>query len=230
MKDNAYDGIRRGKFKTPKKIKLTEELLRSHDTVVNWWCRQSGKTLTAVKIGRDIALSRPGARIIVIAPKRSNASYYIEMFSRSIDRAEQSLKTEIKLELKNGSVIEATSAASFIPTKISEEPEGSYDFVIVDEFEFMPANHFSSILGEIKKVLRPPVIRRLWRSIKQLKSKTKFLFVSSMQKGLALSEIKETLPHAVVSKLNWEATNADREKLLKIMGPEAFQIAYDSYK
>jgi hypothetical protein len=222
----AYDFIRQGKFKTPEKIATTEKLIEQHDVVVNWWCRQSGKTLTTVKIARDLVVSTPNSHVLIISPKMAITHEIIKLFGRAIDKNEIESTTNSVINLKNGSIIVGSSS-------LDHHIENA-NLIIVDEFEFIDIGTMHSLVNRVEHQTKPKMILRLIEMFK-FKKKTvpqKFIFSSSMKNGENFSMLKKVVPSEAITYLNWEKLNVSSEKIegyRHILG-HSFKKEYDSYK
>lgn len=229
MRD-VYEQIRKGKFRVPTKIKNTENLLEKNNCVINWWCRQSGKTLTSIKIARDAALKKPGTKIFLIAVNENSARLFVDHFTMTINFNIITRKTNSEVELKNGSSLEAISSSQvLLPRK-----DKSYNLIIVDEFEFLsrPRDVIFRVQEEFLPVVPKSWLSGLWpfRNRTSKAPDTKVLFNSSRKNGEVLKMLTDSFPKAFVNKLNWDKTPFSKEDLIERIGPEAFKIEYDSYQ
>ena len=222
----AYDFIRQGKFKTPEKIATTEKLIEQYDVVVNWWCRQSGKTLTSVKIARDLVVSTPNSLVLVISPKSTMSLEILKLFGRAINRDEIESSENFVLKLKNGSTVVVSNSLHYLENA---------NLVIVDEFEFIDVGTMRSIVNHLEYQKKPKMILRLLEMFKFRKKTVppKFIFSSSMKNGENFSMLKKFVPLAAVTYLNWEKLNVSPEKIegyRHTLGSKSFEKEYDSYK
>lgn len=224
----AYDFIRQGKFKTPEKISNVENLLREHRIVVNWWCRQSGKTLTNIKISRDFMIENPGSFVLYVTTKASLAKQILEMVERTIDRSLiEKDESKTGITLKNGSSLKVGTL----------KPEGSIshlikkiDLLVVDEFEFIDSSSFSKMLLDVKNHIWPSALQRFLEMFNRRK-RTVAIFSSSMKNGENFQMIKSSLPLVAINYLNWEKIpSIDRERLVTMLGEDSFQREYNSYR
>jgi hypothetical protein len=237
MRNNnlAIDLIRKDRFKSSEKIKNVEELIITKNVVINWWCRNSGKTLTSIKIARDTALSKP-SKILFISMNSKRAKDISDLIYRSIDRThtlpEQNLKNT--LLLTNGSIIVSASINSY---DISED----VDMIIVDEFDLIKENLVQSIIDKYEEIERKITNKKvsfwkkfisLFSSKKEEEKHVKLLMSSSKGEGVSFVKLLDwsmSRKDAAITRLNWEKTTIDKEKLITILGEETFEKDYNSY-
>jgi hypothetical protein len=222
----AYDYIRQGKFKTPEKISLTEKLLEKSPVVINWWCRQSGKTLTSIKIARDLLVEKPGSFVIFVSPKLSPSKVMCSLMARAIDRDLVETSTVDSITLKNGSKFFTGTLKSNASVKnLLKE----VDMMVIDEFDYIQGPIFANLVISLREKLYPTLFEKFLNMFKPKKDQ-KFIFASSMKDG-GNFEMLKTLPNIPVSYLNWEKVpSVDREKVIGFIGEKAFEIEYNSYK
>jgi hypothetical protein len=220
----AHDFIRTGKFKTPEKMIVVEEALKNYDVVVNWWCRQSGKTLTNIKIIRDLILSKEGASVTVVFPRKAMGNDFLYSLKRTLDKSFLEEKSDPSvITLTNGSTVKVTSQSSIFEVK-------GQDLVILEEFEFYDMSDFARIILSLKNEVEPSFFANLLRMMKFEKSRTKAILCSSMKDGANFEIVRNTFTKPfVITYLNWEKLKLDKEKLEKILGAESFKKEYDSY-
>ena len=226
----AYDLIRQNKFRTPEKMLVVEKLLAKNDVVINWWCRQSGKSLTSIKIINDFVKRKP-SNILIVCTKTVVAGNFMYMLGRTIDRKEIDSISKYEITLKNGSRIKAISANS---DSFSVENK---DLIVFDEFDFMDTTSLAGILLEIKSVNRYSPKLSLWEKIliklrikPQSQKNTKLLFFSSKNSKENFSMISAAFPSAAMNYLNWDDLNLSKDKIIERIGEESFEKEYNSYK
>ena len=238
----AIDFIRKKKFISPEKILKTEKLLKENDLVINFWCRQSGKTLTSMKIIHDLAISKPGAKIVIVCTKMANAQMFIETLTRSFERMplnidlhtnySENIKktTTVSIELNNGSHIIASSVASKIPFKARYI--GDVDLFVFDEFDFFKPEFFDIIITAINSILKPGFYEKLKRAFSFKEKHTpKFLFSSSAHDNKNFISLQLNFD-CVISYMNWKdlVLSDEKVKQLRLMlGEKSFEQEYDSY-
>ncbi len=229
MKKNifaAYDFIRQNKFVTPDKIKIVESMLESERVVINWWCRQSGKTLTGVKIARDYAVNNSGYSVLVICPRSAISRNFIYVTGRSIDDKLIDSISTFFIKLKNGSIIQAC----VYNENVSFDDK---DLVVIDEFDFIETPNFYSIVNKIKREIYPTFLQHIYDvCLTNKNTRMKFLLSSSKFNGLNLDLIK-TLHKYSITYLNWEKLSLENDKIermKKMLGDTAFKNEYDSYR
>jgi hypothetical protein len=222
----AYDYIRQGKFKTPEKILLTEKLLETNQAVINWWCRQSGKSLTSIKIARDLLVNNPGSFVVFISVSASSSKIVHSLVSRTIDRDLVSKDTSEGIFLKNGSkfVTGTLKTGGSVDNLLKE-----VDLMIVDEFEYIQGPIFANFVLSMRKKLHPTLLERFFNMFKRGKN-TKFILASSKKDG-GNFEMLKTIPGIPISYMNWELVpSVNKVKMIELLGEKSFKIEYDSYK
>lgn len=223
----AYDFMRQNKFIVPDKIKMVESILESDRVVVNWWCRQSGKTLTNVKIARDLVVNNPGSSVLVICPRGSIAKNFVYVTGRSIELNLIDTSSTFFIKLKNGSIIQACTYNS--DTEFTDK-----DLVIVDEFDFIEIEKMAEIIIKIKRETEPTFLQRIVDLLDFQKNRNmKFILSSSKYDRSIFELIKNSLKRYYVTYLNWEKLSIEKDKidnLKKMLGDESFKDEYDSYK
>lgn len=230
----AIDLIRKDKFKTSEKIQSIEELINVKNVVINWWCRNSGKTLTSIKIARDTAISKP-SKILFISVNAKRAKDINDLIFRSIDRSLMNIsKSKNTLHLLNGSTITSVSINSFI---INDD----IDMIIVDEFDLINETHIQDLIANFELIENKLKNKKIsfWKKIllffgiyKKDNKDIKLLMSSSKFNGVSFIKLLDwsmSRNDAAVTRLNWEKTTIDREKLITILGEEKFEKDYNSY-
>ena len=222
----AHDFIRQGKFKTPEKMIAVEKLLETKRVVINWWCRQSGKTLTSIKIGRDIMVNTPGSVVLFVCPKMSICNSVTEKMARTIDRSLIKSTDATGLILKNGSIFKAGP----LRNNMSLDPViDKVDLLVIDEFEWMEETTMASLLLIIRQHIWPSMMQRFLRMFKE-KKHTRVIMNSSKNDGKNFSMIKSSLPEIGITYFNWEKIpSLNREALIEKLGEESFEKEYNSY-
>jgi hypothetical protein len=224
----AYDFIRQDKFKTPEKILSVEKLLADKKIVINWWCRQSGKTLTNIKIVRDMAVKVPGTIVLYITPKSSLSAEVTKLIARTIDRSLVSKVERNKIILNNDSIIVTGTMpnSSTLPSVIDK-----VDLLVVDEFEFIDMANLSQIILSLKNQIFPSLMQRFMSMFKR-KKHTRAIFSSSMKDGKNFGAIRSVFSseETAVTYLNWERVpSVSKDNLVKMLGEETFEKEYNSY-
>ena len=228
----TYDLIRQNKFRTPEKILMVEKLLEENQCVINWWCRQSGKSLTSIKVARDLAVKQK-SKIVFVAVKTVNANDLKTLMARCIDRdIVEKNDSEIPtscITLKNGSCI------YFISSAYSAHINDA-DLIVFDEFEYMSTPDFFSIVSHIRSSNESSLIKRFLNMFSFNNKKkfvdTKLLFSSSMKDRKNLDIIRKAFPTAPVTYMNYEKINYGPgriDDIKKILSEKEFTTEYNSY-
>lgn len=221
----TYDLIRQNKFRSPEKISTVENLLKTNDCVINWWCRQSGKSLTSIKVARDLAVKQKST-IIFVAVKADNSNDLKTKMSRCIDRNLVKSDNGISITLTNGSYIRFTSS----------NPQANIDnadLVIFDEFDYMKPDNFSGMVSYIKNIKDPSIFQR-FKNMFSFKKKTisKVIFASSMNNRTNLETIRKAFPTAPITYLNYEKVNYGPgriDRIKEMLSEKEFNTEYNSY-
>lgn len=226
MKKNyyeAFDQLRNGKFKSTQKIKDVENILKTDNIVINWWCRQSGKSLTNVKISRDVALNNQ-SNIYIISRSLSSGADLLAKIKRSIPNELIIVSLTYTLTLNNGSCIRCVSAEMF------RSVVRNADVMIVDEFDFIEKTNFMQGCLEINKVLFGKTLLSKLFSKFFKRRVMKIVFSSSKNDGENFKLIRKIFQTAKVTFMNWEnIPHFDNDHVLKLLGEKKFKLEYDSY-
>lgn len=217
--------IRHSIFEAPEHIKNVEQLLKEKEIVINWWCRQSGKTLTNIKIATETARQKPTS-ILVYTLKTSSARDFIALAHRATPFEDIASYQKQQLIFKNGSYICAVSVNSDVV--YCDE-----DLVIVDNFEWMDNKFIVDLVDNINHANRLNIFQKIALFFKKDKTlqKKKAIFSSSMKNG-KIFDLLKSRTKAPVTYVNWEDlhyTDEEIKKLKAILGSH-FITEYDSYK
>ena len=221
---STYDLIRQDKFRTPEKITAVEKLLETNTCVINWWCRQSGKSLTSIKIARDLAIKQP-SEIIFAAVNTAQSAEFKKLTSRCIDRDLVESENSREIRLKNKSIIK------FITVDSAKHSLKNTDMLIFDEFEYMNTD-FVTWLSEVNFTINPSLYKRFINMFNYEKPRLKVIFSSSKKDSKNFKLIKNIFTTAPVTYLNYEKVNYGPGKLDNIrenLSVEKFKTEYNSY-
>ena len=105
----AYDLIRKGKFTPPQKMVAVEEASSRREVVINWWCKQSGKSLTAIKMITDL-IKKSDKVAVLIVKNISSKNMMINLLEKSIPKGAILRINSNVIILKNGSCIKVITS------------------------------------------------------------------------------------------------------------------------
>lgn len=221
----TYDLIRQDKFRSPEKIQTVEKLLQENDHVINWWCRQSGKTLTSLKIARDRMIKEKIKVIFVCTNTASTADVKVKM-ARCINRELVSNESVTSMTLKNGSMI-----LFMTPRTVKNLKRVS--LLCVDEFEFFSQSALASLLKAVYEEVNPSLWTRFKEMFNSEKTPTlQTLFASSMKNRENFKMVRAILQSAPITYMNYEKINYGPgriDEMKKILPERQFKTEYNSY-
>jgi hypothetical protein len=226
----AYDLIRKGKFTPPEKMIAVEEASSRREVVINWWCKQSGKSLTAIKMITDL-IKKSDKVAVLIVKNISSKNMMINLLEKSIPKDAILRINSNVIILKNGSCIKVIASMDNSDNyrALMKLTLTTADLFIVDEFDYLDDIQMDHIIDAVKGRRKLNMIGRMLRRWGMFPSK-KILFFSSMKDKrnfelLVLSVGDE----AAFTYLNYEKLGLEKEKLVKILGENTFKRDYDSY-
>lgn len=227
----AYDLIRKGKFVSPEKMQAVEAAMKNNTIVINWWCKQSGKTLTAIKIATDLATNKTEKNVAIIVGTISDRTLMMNLLHKSINKDLINRTTLNFIELTTGSIIKVVT--SFNKTTNYKVLMNSMlkesDIFIVDEYDSLPSENMDMILDIIEKSENLTIMGKLARFLGFLPSH-KILFFSSKNNLRNHNELVLTLgDRAAFTYQNYDKLGLDKEKLVKLLGQDVFEKDYNSY-
>lgn len=220
----VYDEIRLGKFQERSYMRASRKLLKEKGVVLNWWCRQAGKTTFSIYIAREKAREEI-CDIIFISHCKKSADFLQKFFVRAAGD-EVSKEVANQVILKNGSRVSFFSCSS----------EGIYlraaDMIVFDEFDFFNSLKFSQLLSKLK----PRKKYNLWEKLKirlglmQKEPLQELIFNSTMKDGANLGVLFSKMKSLPVSRVNFQSIPShDPEEAKRMLGEEGYKKNYDSY-
>jgi hypothetical protein len=227
----AYDLIRKGKFVSPEKMQAVESAMQKSTVTINWWCKQSGKTLTAIKIATDLVTTKTEKQVTIIVNTISDRTSMMNLLQKSINKDLINRTTLNFIELNTGSIIKVvtssnkTSNYGILMASLFKES----DIFIVDEYDSLSPDNMDMILEIIEKAQRLTILGKISRLLGFLPTH-KVLFFSSKHNLRNHQELVLTLgDHATFTYLNYDKLGLDKEKLVKLLGQDVFEKDYNSY-
>jgi hypothetical protein len=227
----VYDLIRKGKFVSPEKIQAVEAAMKRNTVTINWWCRQSGKSLTAIKIATDLVTTKTEKIVTIVVNSISNRTSMMSLLQKSINKDLISRTTLNFIELKTGSMIKVVTSTNksenygILMASLFKES----DIFIVDEYDYIAPENMDMILSVVEKSQNLTFLGKIARFFGMIPSH-KVLFFSSKYNSRNHTELVLRLgDHASFTYLNYDRLGLDKEKLVKILGQDAFEREYNSY-
>lgn len=227
----AYDLIRKGKFVSPEKMLAVEDAMKKNTVTINWWCKQSGKSLTVIKIATDLATTKTEKRVTIIVNTIADRTSMMNLLQKSINKDLINRTTLNFIELTTGGIIKVvtssnkTSNYGILMASLFKES----DIFIVDEYDFIAKENMDMILEIIEKSENLTITGKIARFFGIIPSH-KVLFFSSKNDSRNHTELVLRLGYlATFTYLNYEKLGLDKEKLVKLLGQSAFEKDYNSY-
>lgn len=227
----AYDLIRKGKFVSPEKMQAVEAAMKKNTVMINWWCKQSGKTLTAIKIATDLVTTKTKKQVSIIVNTISDRTSMMNLLQKSINKDLINRTTLNFIELTTGSIIKVVTSSNksanygILMASLFKES----DIFIVDEYDSLPPDNMDMILEIIEKSHRLTVLGKISRFLGFLPTH-KVLFFSSKYNLRNHTELVLRLgDYAGFTYLNYDKLGLDKEKLVKLLGQDVFEKDYNSY-
>jgi hypothetical protein len=227
----AYDLIRKGKFVSPEKMVAVEDAMKKNTIVINWWCRQSGKSLTAIKIATDLVTTKTEKTVTIIVNSIGDRTNIMSLLQKSINKDLIKRTTLNFVELTTGSIIKVVTSSNktanygLLMASLFKES----DIFIVDEYDYIATENMSMILEIIEKAHNLTIMGRIARFFGVIPS-NRALFFSSKNNLKNHTELVLRLgEHAAFTYLNYDKIGLDKEKLVKILGKDSFEKEYNSY-
>lgn len=226
----TYDLIRQNKFRSPEKILTVEKMLETNDCVINWWCRQSGKTLTNIKVARDLVMKEKN-NVLIVCPKAAMIEHKKEVLARCIDRNLVESDDKNGIKLKNGNEVRLMVAN--MPGLKDFILDKKINLVIFDDFEWIDQVKFSAMLRDLKSIYEPSIWEKFINMFDaNRKRKPKMLLSSSMNNKKNFDLIRKIFPESAVTYLNWEKVSfgpGKIDEMKRILSEKEFETEYNSY-
>ena len=227
----AYDLIRKGKFVSPEKMLAVEDAMKKNTVTINWWCKQSGKSLTVIKIATDLVTTKTEKQVTIIVNTITDRTSMMNLLQKSINKDLINRTTLNFIELTTGSIIKVvtssnkTSNYGMLMASLFKES----DIFIVDEYDFLPLENMNMILEIVEKSENLTILGRIARFFGIIPSH-KVLFFSSKNNLRNHTDLVLRLgDHAAFTYLNYDKLGLDKEKLIKLLGQNIFEKDYNSY-
>lgn len=227
----AYDLIRKGKFVSPEKMLAVKDAMKKNAIVINWWCKQSGKSLTVIKIATDLVTTKTEKQVTIIVNTFTDRTSMMNLLQKSINKDLINRTTLNFIELTTGSIIKVvtssnkTSNYGILMASLFKES----DIFIVDEYDFLPLENMNMILEIVEKSENLTILGRIARFFGIIPSH-KVLFFSSKNNLRNHTDLVLRLgDHAAFTYLNYDKLGLDKEKLIKLLGQNIFENDYNSY-
>ena len=227
----AYDLIRKGKFVSPEKMLAVEDAMKKNTVTINWWCKQSGKSLTVIKIATDLVTTKTEKRVTIIVNTIADRTSMMNLLQKSINKDLINRTTLNFIELTTGGIIKVvtssnkTSNYGILIASLFKES----DIFIVDEYDFLPLENMNMILEIVEKSENLTILGRIARFFGIIPSH-KVLFFSSKNNLRNHTDLVLRLgDHAAFTYLNYDKLGLDKEKLIKLLGQNIFEKDYNSY-
>ena len=227
----AYDLIRKGKFVSPEKMLAVEDAMKKNTVTINWWCKQSGKSLTVIKIATDLVTTKTEKQVTIIVNTITDRTSMMNLLQKSINKDLINRTTLNFIELTTGSIIKVvtssnkTSNYGILMASLFKES----DIFIVDEYDFLPLENMNMILEIVEKSENLTILGRIARFFGIIPSH-KVLFFSSKNNLRNHTDLVLRLgDHAAFTYLNYDKLGLDKEKLIKLLGQNIFEKDYNSY-
>lgn len=227
----AYDLIRKGKFVSPEKMLAVEDAMKKNTVTINWWCKQSGKSLTVIKIATDLVTTKTEKQVTIIVNTITDRTSMMNLLQKSINKDLINRTTLNFIELTTGSIIKVvtssnkTSNYGILIASLFKES----DIFIVDEYDFLPLENMNMILEIVEKSENLTILGRIARFFGIIPSH-KVLFFSSKNNLRNHTDLVLRLgDHAAFTYLNYDKLGLDKEKLIKLLGQNIFEKDYNSY-
>ncbi|NDE11646.1 MAG: hypothetical protein EBZ95_13970, partial [Chitinophagia bacterium] len=129
--ENALDTIRNNAFIPKKYQQNCIDTLTTKDVILNWWCRQAGKTTTNINIINK-TVEQPNRCVLVVTNSLKECDIFIDSVYRSIDYSRVDYRTKDIIFLKNNSSIVASPLLSTTLNSLVSKA----DLIIIGEFEW----------------------------------------------------------------------------------------------
>jgi len=227
----AYDLIRKGKFVSPEKMQAVETAMKKNAITINWWCRQSGKSLTAIKIATDLVTTKPEKLVTIVVNSISSRTMMMNLLQKSINKDLINRTTLNFIELTTGSMIKVITSTNktenygILMASLFKES----DIFIVDEYDYLAPENMDMILSIVEKSQNLSLLGKIARFFKIVPS-YKVLFFSSKHNSRNHTELVIRLgDYSSFTYLNYDKLGLDKEKLIKILGQDVFEKEYNSY-
>jgi hypothetical protein len=227
----AYDLIRKGKFVSPEKMQAVQSAMKKNAIVINWWCKQSGKTLTVIKIATDLVTTNTEKKVTIIVNSISDRTVMMNLLQKSINKDLINRTTLNFIELNTGSIIKVVTSSNktenygILMASLYKES----DIFIVDEYDSLAHENMNMILSIVEKSQRLTLFGKISRFFGILPSH-KVLFFSSKHNLTNHQELVLSVgDYAAFTYLNYDKLGLDKEKLIKLLGNDVFEKDYNSY-
>jgi hypothetical protein len=227
----AYDLIRKRKFVSPDKMVAVEKAAKQKEIVINWWCKQSGKSLTAIKMATDLVINKPDKVVVIVNRNISSRNMMMNLLEKSIDKSLVVRSNTNVIVLNNGSIIKIISSLDNSDNYkiLMRYTVDTCHMLIVDEFDYMDEAQMDCIVDAIKS-RRPLTIWGKFAKLIGLLPRKNYIFFSSQKDKRNFDFLVNSLgADAAFTYLNYEKLGLDKEKLVKMLGETVFQRDYDSY-
>ncbi len=221
----VYDSIREGEFKEFSYMRNSLRLLREKSIVVNWWCRQSGKTAFSVKIAVDFAKEK-SSDVVFVAFDKAAALHLKRIFAASLKTEDLKTITGEQVFLINGSRV------SFVSSRSKAQYLKNADMVIFDEFDHFERFAFVQLLNSLKPQEKLTLKRKIGIALGLVKKTDPqlLIFSSSMKDGANLGVLFSRKKNLPISRVSFGSlTTHDVEKMKKMLGDD-WEKEYDSYE
>jgi len=227
----AYDLIRKGKFVSPEKMQAVEAAMKKNAVIINWWCKQSGKSLTAIKIATDLVTTNTEKTVAIVVNSISDRTSMMNMLQKSINKDLINRTTLNFIELTTGSIIKVVTSSNktenygILMASLFKES----DIFIVDEYDSLATENMDMILEIVEKSQNLSLVGKVARFFGIIHTH-RALFFSSKHNLRNHTELVLRLgDHAAFTYLNYDNLGLDKEKLVKLLGQDVFEKDYNSY-
>lgn len=227
----AYDLIRKGKFVSPEKMLAVEAAMKKEVITINWWCKQSGKSLTAIKLATDLVTTKTEKTVTIIVNSISDRTSMMNLLKKSINKDLINRTTLNFIELTTGSMVKVVTSSNktenygILMASLFKES----DIFIVDEYDSLAPENMDMIINIVEKSSKLTIFGKVARFFGIIPTH-KVLFFSSKHNLRNHTEIVHRLgDYAAFTYLNYEKLSLDKEKLVKLLGQDVFEKDYNSY-